>query len=176
MKNMAEPVRNDEPLSSIRFPQSEPSTRPGPTPLERTLDPLATKALPETAEPHAPLGEWPEESFGEDSDRRGLGAETVRDLREDLENAYCRASNFLRGRMRILRARTDLLKERVQSGELQETAHARAEEIRDTASRQVRLARARAEFYGHNYPLQVIAGVAAGAFLLGFVMRMWRDE
>jgi hypothetical protein len=78
--------------------------------------------------------------------------------------------------MRILRARTDLLKERVQSGELQETAHARAEEIRDTASRQVRLARARAQFYGHNYPLQVIAGVAAGAFLLGFVMRMWRDE
>lgn len=172
-KNMAEPVRNDEPLSSMRLPLSEASTRPGPVVVSTSAD----RALPESAEPHAPLGEWPEGSLPPTGgDWRESGAEKMGELRENLENAYYRTSSFLRGRMRILRTRADVLKSRIESGELQDTARARAEELRDQASRQARMARARAEFYGRNYPLQVIAGVAAGAFLLGFVLRMWRDE
>lgn len=175
--NMAEPVRNEEPLSSMRFPQSEESARPGPVPVTRSVDPVGTRTLPEMAEPHAPLGEWPEGSLPrDDQDWRETGAEKMDEVRENLENAYYRASNFMRGRMRMLRGRAEVLKSRVESGELQDTVRARAGEMRDTASRQARMARAKAEFYGRNYPLQVVAGVAAGAFLLGFVLRMWRDE
>jgi ElaB/YqjD/DUF883 family membrane-anchored ribosome-binding protein len=174
--NMAEPVRNDEPLSSLRFPQNEESARPGPVPVTRSVDPAGTRTLPETAEPHAPLGEWPEQGSGGALDWRETGAEKMDEVRENLENAYDRAGNFVRGRMRVVRARAGVLKSRIESGELQETVRARAEDLRDTASRQARMARQRAEFYGRKYPLQVIGGVAAAAFLLGFVLRMWRDE
>jgi ElaB/YqjD/DUF883 family membrane-anchored ribosome-binding protein len=180
-KNMAEPVRNDEPLSSMRFPQSTASgesLRTGPVPVTR-VDTLGDRTLPETAEPHAPIGEWPEGSgFDDDlrTDSYDAGSSTVENLKENLGNAAHKASNFLQGRARAARRRLEVIRGRAQSGELQEDLRARANDLAQTAQRQARVARSRAEFYARNYPVQFIGAAAAGAFAVGFLLRMWRDE
>jgi ElaB/YqjD/DUF883 family membrane-anchored ribosome-binding protein len=49
-----------------------------------------------------------------------------------------------------------------------------AEEWKRTADAKVREARNRAQHYANEYPLQVIAGAAGVAFLLGLALRIWR--
>lgn len=171
--NMAEPVRDDEPLSSTKFPESP--SRPGPVPVVAEPADVAG-LLPERAT-DKPLGEWP--------------AETIRDLRvsrfrttgDAVGNALGVAVHtarqipeFMQDRASDLRHRFRLIRGRVKSGELQDELKERASEITDEASRQARVARTRAEFYARNYPLQFIAGAAAAGFVIGFLLRIGRDE
>ena len=51
-----------------------------------------------------------------------------------------------------------------------------ADEWKRTANVKMREARNRAQYYAHQYPLQIIAGAAGVAFLLGFGLRIWRGH
>jgi ElaB/YqjD/DUF883 family membrane-anchored ribosome-binding protein len=169
--NMAEPVRNDEPLSSMRFPESQ--SRPGPVPVTRTSD--AAGLLPEHGTDQ-PLGEWPadvREDIAADRDRSGNEFRSTLDtVREKVRPV----TDFLQDRASDLRHRFRVIRGRMQTGELQDDVKDRASEIADQASRQARVARNRAEFYARNYPLQFIAGAAAAGFAIGFLLRIGRDE
>ena len=177
--NMAEPVRNDEPLSSMRFPET--SARPGPVPV---ADGPANSAglLPERAT-DKPLGEWPRETLDEIRDLRTPGESKIEDLKEQgasaidtLREKARPVTNFVQDRVADMRHRFRVIRGRMRSGELQDEIKDRATELSDEASRQARIARTRAEFYARNYPLQFIAGAAAAGFAIGFLLRMWRDE
>lgn len=173
---MAEPVRNDEPLSDFRFPES---TRPGPVPVTRAgADPAGL--LPEHAT-DKPLGEWPRETLDdlrdirrrEDADRMlATGTDVLNHLREKARPV----AQFVQDRAAHLRRRLRVIRGKLRSGELRDQVKGRASDLSDEASRQARIARSRAEFYARNYPLQFIGGAAAAGFAIGFLLRMWRDE
>jgi len=174
--NMAEPVRNDEPLSDIRFPESP---RPGPVPVTRSGADTAG-LLPERAT-DKPIGEWPRETLDDlrdfrqrdDTDRNSsTGSDILNNLREKARPV----TEFVQDRIADFRDRFDMIRGRFESGELQAEVKDRASELSDEASRQARVARHRAEFYARNYPLQFIGGAAAAGFAIGFLLRMWRDE
>jgi ElaB/YqjD/DUF883 family membrane-anchored ribosome-binding protein len=178
--NMADPVRNDEPLSSMRFPET--SARPGPVPVTRT--PADTAGLlPERAR-DKPLGEWPRETLDDlRESRESREPGTLDNLKEQGANALDTlrektrpVTDFVQDRVADARHRFRVIRGRVKSGELQEGLRDRASELGDQASRQARFARNRAEFYARNYPFQFIAGLAAAGFAIGFLLRMWRDE
>jgi len=69
-----------------------------------------------------------------------------------------------------------VIRGRAATGELKENVSERVSEVADETSRQGRLMGGRADYYAHNYPLQFIAGAAATGFVVGFLLRMWRDE
>lgn len=178
--NMAEPVRKDEPLSSMRFPET--SARPGPVPV--TSAPADSAGLLPERATDKPLGEWPRETL---DDLRGTGESqqpgTLDNLKEQGGNALDTlrekarpVTDFVQDRVADMRHRFRVIRGRVQSGELQDEMKDRASELTDEASRQARVVRTRAEFYARNYPLQFIAGAAAAGFAIGFLLRMWRDE
>jgi len=177
---MADPVRNDEPLSDIRFPETSP--RPGPVPLART--PADTAGLLPEHATDKPLGEWPRETL-EDLRRSRESREpsTFDNLKEQSSNALETlrektrpVTDFVQNRVADMRHRFRVIRGRMRSGELQDEVRGRASELTDEASRQARVARHRAELYARNYPLQFIAGAAAAGFAIGFLLRMWRDE
>jgi ElaB/YqjD/DUF883 family membrane-anchored ribosome-binding protein len=45
---------------------------------------------------------------------------------------------------------------------------------KDSARRSAYQARNRADQIAHQYPIQVIAGAAGAAFIVGFALRIWR--
>lgn len=160
---MAEPVRKDEPLSRMRFPETSGS---GPVPVA-TAD--ASVQLPEHAT-DTPLGEWP------------ASAEIpVRSTAETgtIETAVWKAKKItanVQDRVEDLRGRVRVIRGRVQSGELQEQLKERASDLAENASRRARIIRNRADSYARNSPLAFIAGAAAAGFAIGILLRMWRDE
>lgn len=86
----------------------------------------------------------------------GSAVETVRHLPERLQD--------MKERFTVIRGRA------------QEDAATRAAELKETAQQKAQQARTRAAHLAREYPLQVIAGVAGGAFILGFVLRIWRSK
>jgi ElaB/YqjD/DUF883 family membrane-anchored ribosome-binding protein len=190
---MAEPVRNDEPLSEMRFPES-PGTRstgPGPVPVANSAEPAGL--LPDTL-PDRPLGAWPPAVVGtEDTDLRGP---ETRANQVNIENAGERVGSALgavvnqtkeiggmmqdrmsevKRKFRVIAGRRSTeLKDR--TAELTDEAQQRASELADQARREVRLWEFRARLYAQRSPLQFIAAAAAAGFAIGFLLRMWRDE
>ena len=160
---MAEPVRNEEPLSNLRFPESP---KPGPVPVTRSADDPAA-LLPEHVT-DKPIGEWPWERVDEQSSEPSA-LDTIREKTRPI-------AEFVQDRVTDVRERVRVIRGRMESGELQEDVRERASDLAEEASRQARVARTRAEFYARNYPLQFIAGAAAAGFAIGFLLRMWRDE
>ncbi|HWR16029.1 MAG TPA: hypothetical protein VN577_14465 [Terriglobales bacterium] len=173
---MAEPVRNDEPLSSMRYPESPGSSvRPGPVPVERSIDYSNSQALlPETATEQS-LGEWPHERHSSDFDQehRSSGVANVLNTVKDKARQI---PGFVSDRVEDLRYRFRLIRGRAKESDVADRIKDQASELADTASRQARFARNRAQYYARNYPLQFIAGSAATAFVVGFLLRVWRDE
>ncbi len=177
---MAEPVRNDEPLSSMRLSESSP--RPGPVPVTRT--PADTAGLLPERATDKPLGEWPRETLDDLRDEPEMrepgtfdnlkeqGANALDTLREKARPV----TDFVQDRVADARHRFRIIRGRVESGELQDDLRDRASELSGEASRKAREARSRAEFYARNYPLQFIGGAAVAGFVIGFLLRMWRDE
>jgi ElaB/YqjD/DUF883 family membrane-anchored ribosome-binding protein len=49
-------------------------------------------------------------------------------------------------------------------------------ELQLNARVKAREARTRARFYAHEYPLETIAAVAGLGFVLGVILRLWRDH
>lgn len=82
------------------------------------------------------------------------------------------------GKVRELPRRMAEMRERftVIRGRAREDAASRAVEMKETAKLRVSQAQTRAEYYAHEYPIQFILGVGATAFVLGFILRIWRSS
>jgi hypothetical protein len=183
---MAEPVRNDEPLSSMRWPESPSgSTPPRRVGVPTASDPVAL--LPEDT-PSRPLGEWPradttEAAIPSRTERRLENAgEAVGEAIGVAINEARQLPGKLQGRVSDLRRRFRVisgggygsLKQRA-SG-FSDEAEERLSELSREASREARHWEFRARLYAIRFPLQFIAGAAAAGFAVGFLLRLWRDE
>lgn len=182
---MAEPVRNDEPLSSMRWAES-PSSE---TPPSRAAEPTANNRvalLPEDT-PSRPLGEWPRGEATEAAipprDRRledageavGQAIGTVINEARELPGKLHGRVSELRRRFRVISGRgPGSLKQR--ASELSEEAEERVSDLSREARRQARHWEFRARLYAYRDPLKFIASAAAAGFVLGFLLRLWRDE
>jgi ElaB/YqjD/DUF883 family membrane-anchored ribosome-binding protein len=183
---MADPVRNDDPLSSMRFPESP--TKRNPASVTRSDEEVAGY-LPEQAT-DKPLGEWTPESLEDLRESRHARVREARAMRraqvpegapettrlDAVKNKVRPITDFVQNRASDMRHRFEVIRGRVRSGDLQSELKDRASDLGDTASRHARTARNRAEYYARNYPLQFIAGAAAAGLAIGFLLRMWRDE
>lgn len=188
---MAEPVRNDEPLSSMKFPESPANARtsgPGPVPVGGSAE--TAGLLPDTL-PDRALGAWPE-GTGEIDLR---GPET-RGNQVNLENAGERVGSAigavvnqtkeiggivqdrmsdLKRKFRVIAGRSSAdMKDR--AAEVTDEAQQRASELARDARQQARVWEFRARLYARRYPFQFIAAAAAAGFAIGFLVRLWRDE
>jgi ElaB/YqjD/DUF883 family membrane-anchored ribosome-binding protein len=184
--NMAEPVRNDDPLSSMRFPESSPKHRP-----ERVSHSKEDVAgyLPEQAT-NKPLGEWTPESLEDLRESRHARVREARAMRrarlpelgpetnkvDSVKSKIRPLTDFVQNRASDAKHRFKVIRGRMRTGDLQSEWKDRASGFGDRASRHAREARNRAEYYARNYPLQFIGGAAAAGFAIGFLLRMWRDE
>jgi ElaB/YqjD/DUF883 family membrane-anchored ribosome-binding protein len=164
---MAEPVRKDKGLRPMRVPESP--TRQGPVSAKVSGEDVAG-LLPAQAT-NKPLGEWTREALEDLRQSRAWSQKQANPFRAVREKVRP-LTNFMQDRASDARHRFQVIRGRVQSGELQ----GRASDFADEASRHAQIARSRAEHYARNYPLQFIAAVAAAGFAIGFLLRMWRDE
>jgi ElaB/YqjD/DUF883 family membrane-anchored ribosome-binding protein len=191
-KPMAEPVRNDEPLSNTRWPESPSSTAPPshvavPTAADRVA------LLPEDT-PSRPLGEWPytdrTEAATPSRDKRledageavGEVIGTVIHEAKELPGKIQDRVSDLRRRFRVIYGRGSRdLKQRAyelgdRASELGVEAEERLSELSREARREARHWEFRARVYANRYPLKFIAGAATASFAVGFLLRLWRDE
>ena len=181
-KTMAEPLRNDEPLSSMRFPESPEAPRKE-RPLSTAGSPEPAGLLPETL-PDRPIGEWPEElpetsshrdRMNDAGEKVGTAIGTVVNQTRELSGRAKDRVQDLQQRFRVIAGRQSTqLQERV--SEFSDEAQERASEFADEARREMRQWESRARYYARNYPFQFIGGVAATCFVIGFLLRLWRDE
>lgn len=203
---MAEPVRKDGPLSDLQFPESPGSTgnaRPGPVQVERRTEISGEQPLLPQNATDQPLGEWPaarEEREWQSGQRTGLLAEDLAsarlpdrrmgdaalhgDKRYAASESVGDRVNFIVGRARHivadrvshLRRRFEVIRSRAERSDFPERLKERASEYAGEAQRQAAIYRNRAQRYANSNPLQFIAGAAAAGFVVGFLLRMWRDE
>jgi ElaB/YqjD/DUF883 family membrane-anchored ribosome-binding protein len=182
-KPMAEPLRNDEPLSTMRFPESPAAGSTGVTPVSGMSEPAGL--LPDTL-PDRPLGAWPEGSgFSEDrsndgrlsnaGDKVGSAIGAVVNQTKEFGGMMQDRMSELKQKFRVIAGRRSTeIKDR--TSELTDEAQQRASELADEARREVRHWEFRARIYARDYPFKLIGGAAAAGFVIGFVLRMWRDE
>ena len=157
---MAEPV--------LRTPDTPNfDTYPAPTPSpDRTLPPGNTG--------DARLNEAAEQIGA----TVGRAVRTVKELPDQLGSLKDRFT-VIRGRGQAAttekaRELTDAATE--QARELKDAASERARELRRAAGEQIQKTRRRIAGIVDEYPLQVIAGAAGIAFLLGITLRVWRSN
>ena len=181
---MADPVRNDEPLSSMRWPKS-PSGTIAPIPTSARVS-GEVALLPEDT-PSRPLGEWPYNDRTEaaiPSDNRlqtageavGAALGTVVSEAGRIPERIQEGVEGLKRRFRVITggAGAEELKDR--AAELTDEAQQRISEYATDASREARHWEFRARLYAIRYPLKFVAGAAAAGFAIGFLLRLWRDE
>lgn len=174
---MADPVRSDDTLSNMRSPEtplgSEPR-RSGVRPVTTSADILNERpALPERAT-QKPLGEWPEGSIP-----RGRYQGAAENVGGRLGVAVDRARQlpgYMSERMQDLKRRFRVIRGRAGETDVANDLKQKAVGVADAATRTAEKARTRADHYAHHYPLQFIAGAAAAGFVVGFLLRMGRDE
>ena len=178
---MAEPVRNDDPLSEIRFPESPGTARtasPGPVPLRTSAQPAGL--IPDTL-PDRPLGAWPETDEDSNfrlrkaSERVGSALGTVVNQSKEISGTVQDRVSELKRKFAVIAGRRSAeIRER--ASDLSDSTQRRASELATEARREARLWEFRARMYARRSPLQFIAGVAFAGFALGFLLRMGRDE
>jgi ElaB/YqjD/DUF883 family membrane-anchored ribosome-binding protein len=94
----------------------------------------------------------------------GMAVSQMRDLQRELERTF----NLIRDRAR------SAAEEKV--AQLRNAAETQAAKVKDAASERIRQARVRVQYVSREYPFQVIAGVAATAFVAGMMLRLWRSN
>ena len=176
---MAEPVRNDEPLSSMRWPESPAgAASPGPTPVRPSGN--AAALLPEETSSR-PLGEWPVPEPPADTRLQSAGeavgaalGTVVYEARE-IPGRLQDGVDSLKRRFRVITGGgSAAIKSR--AVELEDDAEQRISELAPEARREARHWQFRARLYALRYPFQFVAGAAAAGFAIGFLLRLWRDE
>ena len=180
---MAEPLRNDEPLSSMRWPET-PSGSTSTRSLAESA-PDSSRLLPEDV-PSRPLGEWPradmtEAATPEDTRLQSAGeavgsalGTVVSEARELPGRLQDRVKDFKR-RFQVISGRKAAdFKQR--ASELTGEAEQQISDLANEASREVRFWEFRARLYARRYPFEFVAGAAAAGFAIGFLLRLWRDE
>jgi ElaB/YqjD/DUF883 family membrane-anchored ribosome-binding protein len=179
---MADPLRRDDPVNTI--PESASGSeaiRPGPVAVRSAAGANTIqdeRLLPETAT-DKPLGEWTPEAL---EDLRQARAEReeydsyLSSVAQLLTSSARRVVRNAQDRAEDLRRRFELIRGRVQSGELQEDVREHTAEMADRASERIRYARYQMRYCAQKYPLHFVAGTAVAGFAIGFLMRMWRDE
>ena len=181
---MAEPVRNNEPLSEMRWPETVDGSN-NPDALRHTrTEPVGL--LPEDT-PSRPLGEWPysdiTEAAAAEPDTRlenagevvgtaiGMAINQAKDIPGRLHDGV----DNLKRRFRVITGGGSAGISR-RASELTDDAADRVSEAADQALYQVRRWETRARHYAHHYPLQFLGSAAAAGFVVGFLLRLWRDE
>jgi vacuolar-type H+-ATPase subunit H len=149
-------------------------------PLQPTVLSDPDRALPERATP-SQLGHIPEPTRPSNP-RLNSAAETVGTALGSAVVQIRRAPDRVQGglqeakqRFRVIRGRKG--QEAKESlNDAVEKARQTGEDLKDTAQEKLTEARTRAQHLAHNYPLQTIATAAGIGFLLGIVLRLWRDH
>ncbi len=95
----------------------------------------------------------------------GSAVHTVRHLPDRLQE--------MKERFTVIRGRTKARASDT-AADLKETAEQKLQDARNLASRRLHDARERASEIANEYPLHVIAGAAAFAFVFGIILRIWR--
>ena len=179
---MAEPVRNNDPLSDMRWPETvDGSNNPN---AMRPNEPIAL--LPEDT-PSRPLGEWPYSDITEaavpETDTRlhnageavGTAIGTVVNQAKDIPNRLQGGVEHLKRRFRVIAGGGSAgLAQR--ASDLTGEASDRVAELAAETKAQAWLWETRARHYARNYPLQFIGSAAAAGFTIGFLLRLWREE
>jgi hypothetical protein len=179
--SMAEPLRKDEPLSAVRWPES-PSN-----PVVVRERPLLPEDLPSR-----PLGEWPHADITEaavppSADTRlqeageavgsALGA-VVNEAREIpgwLQHRAQERITDLKRRFQVIRSQDPAdLKKRAE--EFAGEAENKIVEVARDARREAMHWKFRARVYARRDPLHFVAGAAAAGFAIGFLLRLWGNE
>ena len=149
-------------------------------PLQPTVVSDPDRALPEHATPSR-LGHIPLEEHSSNP-RLNSAAETVGSALGSAVTQVRRVPDRLQGGLQEAKQRFQVIRGRkgqdVKAGvsDAVEKAREAGEGLKETAQEKLSEARTRAERLSHEYPLQTI-GVAAGfGFLLGIVLRVWRDH
>ncbi len=174
-KPMAEPVRNNEPLSEMRFPEPTATTR---TPVS---GPVPVAGLIPESLPDRPLGAWPE-TRDHDNSRRSNTGERVGSAIGAVVNQTKELGGIVQDRMSELKQKFRVIagrrsaEIRDRASDMTDEAQRKASELASEAKREARLWEFRARLYARRYPFQFIAGAAAAGFAIGFLLRMWRDE
>ena len=180
---MAEPVRNNEPLSDTRWPETVDGAN-NPDAVPRIVSPPTL--LPEDT-PSRPIGEWPHsditEAAAHERDTRlesageavGTAIGVAINQAKDIPNRLQDGVSHLKRRFRVITGGGSAAL-KLRPSELADEAGDRASEFADEAKQQARRWETRARRYAHHYPFQFIASVAAAGFAVGFLLRLWRDE
>ncbi|MFB3813663.1 MAG: hypothetical protein ACE14L_06080 [Terriglobales bacterium] len=146
---MSDAVRR---LESVPEPAVEPG--PGPAPLPSSNLPAELPSRAETPMPRE--GKPLNEAAGKVGAMIGSAAKRVRTMPQRAKE--------LKHRLTIVR-----------SQKMEDVADTTAE-LRQRAQQQAREARMRVQVWADQKPIQMIAGAAGAAFVLGFVLRTWRGN
>jgi ElaB/YqjD/DUF883 family membrane-anchored ribosome-binding protein len=179
--SMAEPVRNDESLSAVRWPETPSHANAAPELPSRPLLPEQTAGRP--------LGEWPYSEMTEAAIARPSEHSTLHDAGEAVGSALGAVVNEAREFPARFQGRMGELKRRFQVISGRETAELkqRATEWSDETERKVAEAssevrrevfhwQVRARLYARQEPFRFVAAVGIGTFAIGFLLRLWREE
>lgn len=150
-----EPLTNQE-VTAEREADFARSGRRGPEPVDRTS--AASPPIPPERElPRAPRVH----------EIKQAAQETLADVKESASRVADEAKGSVSRVVEQTKEQAAEAKERVAS------AYA---ETREKASDALDRARSRAQYLMDEYPLQVIAGIAATGFLIGVLLRVWRSS
>ena len=149
-------------------------------PLQPTVLSDPDRALPERATP-SQLGHIPTESRPSNP-RLNSAAETVGSALGSAVVQVRRVPDRVQGGLQEAKQRFQVIRGR-QGQDAQaavndavDKARQAGEEFKETAQEKLSEARSRADRLAHDYPLHVIGTAAAFGFLLGIVLRLWRDH
>ncbi|MGZ4787696.1 MAG: glycine zipper domain-containing protein [Terriglobales bacterium] len=130
--------------------------------------------------PDRPLGEWPPDSqnegrLGNAGERVGSALGAVVCQTRELGGIVQDRMSDLKRKFRVIAGRRSTeLKNR--ASELTDEAQQQASELANEARREARHWEFRARLYARERPFQFVAAAAAAGFVIGFLLRMWRDE
>lgn len=184
---MAEPLRKDEPLSSMRWPESPSGSSAPPRAWASASSAEPVALLPEDT-PSRPLGEWPhadrtEAAIPSPTERRleNAGEAVGQAIGVAITEAKQLPGKF-QGRMADLKRRFRVISGggpggfKQRASELTDEVEEQLSEVSREARREATHWEFRARLYAYRYPLKFIAGAAGAGFAVGFLLRLWRDE
>lgn len=164
------------PMADPVYPNRQAQTDP----LQPTVLSDPDRALPERATPSR-LGHIPIEA-PPSNPRLNSAAEAVGGALGSAVTQVRRVPNRLQGGLQEAKQRFQVIRGR-KGQDAKEALNGAAErarqagvEFKETAQEKLSEVRTRADRLTHDYPIHTIGGAAAFGFLMGIVLRLWRDH